>query len=286
MDKVKNPVVFDAWRRLRDFTPARIALGHSGVSLPSRPHLDFQLAHAQARDAVHLALDVDAVERQLQRLDVTTLRLHSAASDRRVYLQRPDLGRRLEDASRQHLKQWMTQAAAPSYDVAFVVADGLSALAIHRHGAAFLQSMLPKLQGWRISPVALVTQGRVAIGDEIGQLLHAQLVVVLIGERPGLSAPDSLGLYLSYGPRIGLTDAERNCISNVRPEGLRYEAAADKLLYLLTEARQRQLSGVNLKDEEQPVIPNPGSRKNFLVNIEDSDATAKNETVSVDDPLP
>lgn len=271
MNKVKNPVVFDAWRRLRDFTPARIALGHSGVSLPTRPHLDFQLAHAEARDAVHLALDVEALQHQLQQLGVTTLRLHSAAADRRVYLQRPDLGRRLEAASRQRLAAWMAEAASPCHDVAFVVADGLSALAIHRHGAVFLENLLPKLRDWRIAPVVLATQGRVALGDEIGQLLHAQLMVVLIGERPGLSAPDSLGLYLTYKPRVGLTDADRNCISNIRPEGLSYEAAADKLLYLLTEARQRQLSGVNLKDEEATAVGNLAPSKNFLIDLDDPD---------------
>ncbi|NJN45792.1 MAG: ethanolamine ammonia-lyase subunit EutC [Candidatus Competibacteraceae bacterium] len=266
MTKRKNPVVFDAWQQLRTFTAARIALGHCGASLPTQPHLEFQLAHAQARDAVHLLFDVMAVQDQLQTLNCPVIPLHSAASDRREYLQRPDLGRRLDEPSRGRLVTWTAEEAAP-YDVGFVVADGLSALAIHRHAVPFLKALLPLLSGWRIAPIVLIEHGRVAISDEVGALLGVRQVVILIGERPGLSSPDSLGLYLTYQPRIGLTDADRNCISNIRPQGLSYRAAANKLVYLLNEARRRQLSGVNLKDEEESVHHEVAfPRKNFLLD--------------------
>ncbi len=271
-------VTANPWQALRRFTDARIALGRSGVSLPTLPHLAFQLAHAQARDAVHLALDVDALRDGLDAvadsagLTQATLVLQSAAADRDTYLQRPDLGRRLSKASREsllnrlpaplaealsQLPQSRSTSEAPeppeqrTFDVAFVVADGLSALAIGSHAVSFLSCILPTLQaeGWHIAPLTMVTQGRVAVADEIGQLLRARLVVILIGERPGLSSPDSMGLYLTWMPTVGLSDASRNCISNVRPAGLPCEEAARKLHYLLSEARQRRLSGVALKDE-------------------------------------
>ncbi|WP_150645459.1 ethanolamine ammonia-lyase subunit EutC, partial [Pseudomonas fluorescens] len=181
-----------------------------------------------------------------------SLLLHSAATDRNSYLQRPDLGRRLSDESAQKLREH-AQANPGGIDLAVVVADGLSALAVHRHTLPFLARMEEQTQaeGWSLSPVILVEQGRVAVADEIGELLGARMVVILIGERPGLSSPDSLGLYFTYEPRVGLTDAYRNCISNVRLEGLSYGMAAHRLLYLMHEACRRQLSGVNLKDETQ-----------------------------------
>jgi len=240
------------WLELRRLTPARIALGRTGTSIPTSAQLDFQFAHAQARDAVHLPFDHEGLSSQLAERGRESLLLHSAAVDRHMYLQRPDLGRRLSDESAQSLRDYA--AANPGgVDLAVVVADGLSALAVHKHTLPFLTRMEEQThaEGWSLSPVILVEQGRVAVADEVGQLLGAKMVVILIGERPGLSSPDSLGLYFTYNPKVGLTDAYRNCISNVRLEGLSYGMAAHRLLYLMKEACRRQLSGVNLKDEAQ-----------------------------------
>ncbi|MGX9863805.1 ethanolamine ammonia-lyase subunit EutC [Pseudomonas moraviensis] len=240
------------WLELRRLTPARIALGRTGTSLPTRAQLDFQFAHAQARDAVHLAFDHAEISSQLSERGREALLLHSAAPDRDSYLQRPDLGRKLNDESAQALRDYAS-AHPGGVDLVIVVADGLSALAVHRHTLPFLTRLEEQMSGdgWSMAPVVLVEQGRVAIGDEIGQLLGAKMLVMLIGERPGLSSPDSLGLYFTYAPKVGLTDAYRNCISNVRLEGLSYGMAAHRLLYLMREACRRQLSGVNLKDEAQ-----------------------------------
>ncbi|QLG95599.1 ethanolamine ammonia-lyase subunit EutC [Pseudomonas yamanorum] len=240
------------WLELRRLTPARIALGRTGTSIPTGAQLDFQFAHAQARDAVHLPFDHAGLSSQLKERGRDSLLLHSAAVDRHSYLQRPDLGRRLSDESAQTLRDY-AQANPGGVDLAVVVADGLSALAVHKHTLPFLTRMEEQThaEGWSLSPVILVEQGRVAVADEIGQLLGAKMVVILIGERPGLSSPDSLGLYFTYNPKVGLTDAYRNCISNVRLEGLSYGMAAHRLLYLMREACRRQLSGVNLKDEAQ-----------------------------------
>jgi ethanolamine ammonia-lyase small subunit len=237
----------DPWREFTRFTQARIGLGRAGSSLPTRALLDFQLAHARARDAVHDALDTEALAHQLRERGWETSVLRSAAPDRQTYIQRPDLGRILDDASTSLLKS--RQPAA--YDAVFIVADGLSACAIERHTAALLDHVMPMLAEvrWHLAPVCVVAQGRVAIGDEIGALLGAKLSVILIGERPGLTAPDSLGIYLTWDPLPGRTNAQRNCISNVRPQGLSYDLAARKLFYLMTAARQRRLSGVELKDE-------------------------------------
>lgn len=247
-----EPVIPAAWQALRRFTDARIALGRAGHSQPTAAHLAFQLAHAQARDAVHQAFDPADLTAALRALGLQTLHLHSAAPDRASYLQRPDQGRRLDDASRDRLSN--APVPTPPPDLAFVIADGLSALAVMRHAAPFLAELLPRLrddphQGWRLAPVALVEQGRVAIGDEIGERLQASTVVVLIGERPGLSSPDSLGIYFTWAPRVGRSDAERNCISNVRDAGLPPARAAARLHALLSLARQRQQSGIGLKDE-------------------------------------
>ena len=270
MDNNKPAVSPNPWHSLRQLTSARIALGRAGNSLPTAAQLDFQLAHARARDAVHLALDSDALAAVLSQVTgahgLSCLSLHSAASDRHMYLQRPDLGRQLAAASRQQLQE-LAKPGQP-YDLAFVIADGLSALAIAQNAAAFLQTMLGRLpaQEWHIAPLGVVSQGRVAIADEIGELLPARCTVILIGERPGLSSPDSMGIYLTWAPRTGLTDAARNCISNVRAEGLSYETAADKLYYLLTQARLRQLSGVALKDETVEVAGELAApRANFLL---------------------
>ncbi|MDD2030144.1 MULTISPECIES: ethanolamine ammonia-lyase subunit EutC [Pseudomonas] len=240
------------WLNLRNLTPARIALGRTGTSLPTSAQLDFQYAHAQARDAVHLAFDHEGIRAQLTERGRESLLLHSAASDRNSYLQRPDLGRRLDESSVQILEDYA--AAHPGgVDLAIVVADGLSALAVHRHTLPFLARLEEQTaaDGWSTSPVILVEQGRVAVADEVAQRLGAKMSVILIGERPGLSSPDSLGLYFTYNPKVGLTDAYRNCISNVRLEGLSYGMAAHRLIYLMREACRRQLSGVNLKDEAQ-----------------------------------
>ncbi|MEX0163317.1 ethanolamine ammonia-lyase subunit EutC [Pseudomonas brassicacearum] len=240
------------WLNLRNLTPARIALGRTGTSLPTSAQLDFQFAHAQARDAVHLAFDHQGIRAQLTERGRESLLLHSAASDRNSYLQRPDLGRRLDDASAQQLQDYAT-AHPGGVDLAIVVADGLSALAVHRHTLPFLARLEEQIaaDGWSVSPIVLVEQGRVAVADEVAQRLGAKMSVILIGERPGLSSPDSLGLYFTYAPKVGLTDAYRNCISNVRLEGLSYGMAAHRLIYLMREACRRQLSGVNLKDEAQ-----------------------------------
>jgi ethanolamine ammonia-lyase small subunit len=239
----------DPWRDLARFTAARIALGRAGGSIPTGPLLEFQLAHARARDAVERALNVDALESVLREAGCDVLRLRSAAGDRHEYVRRPDLGRILSEESKARLEARAPEARP--FDAAFVVADGLSALAVERHAATLLAHAVPQLEraGWRIAPVAIVEQGRVAIGDEVGALLPARMTAVLIGERPGLSAADSLGVYLTWDPLPGRTNAERNCISNIRPEGLGYAAAAHKLGYLMSEARRRRLSGVALKDE-------------------------------------
>lgn len=258
------------WLELRRLTPARIALGRTGTSLPTQAQLDFQYAHAQARDAVHLAFDHQGIRAQLSERGRESLLLHSAASDRHSYLQRPDLGRRLDEASVKVLDDYA--AAHPGgIDLAIVVADGLSALAVHRHTLPFLARLEEQIaaDGWSVSPVVLVEQGRVAVADEVAQRLGAKMSVILIGERPGLSSPDSLGLYFTYNPKVGLTDAYRNCISNVRLEGLSYGMAAHRLVYLMREACRRQLSGVNLKDEAQVHTlesENPADMKgNFLL---------------------
>lgn len=290
-DSIHDP---DPWQMLRRFTAARIALGRTGVSQPTSAQLDFQLAHARARDAVHLALDVGALARDIEAAWPEAgpcLVLHSAAADRNAYLQRPDLGRKLDEASRALLAGRAgragsgggsvdaadpadtagapdTAAPAQPYDVAFVVADGLSALAVAQNAAPFLAVLRARIaaEGWTVAPPAIVQQGRVAVGDEVGALLGAQAVVVLVGERPGLSSPDSMGLYVTWAPRVGLTDERRNCISNVRPAGQSYEEAAGRLHYLLAEARRRQLTGVALKDETDGTVEVEGSAaRNFLL---------------------
>jgi ethanolamine ammonia-lyase small subunit len=226
---------------LRSYTPARLGLERTGVSLGTRPLLDFQLAHAQARDAVHAAIDVRMMCDELRRSALPALALESKARDRSTYLRRPDLGRVLSEDSASLLRPG-------EYDVVFVIADGLSALAMERHALRLMREVLPMVAGWRLAPVCVVEQGRVAIGDAIGEALQAHLAVVLIGERPGLSSPDSLGIYITWEPRRGKKDSERNCISNVREEGLGYTAAANRLHYYMQEASRRHMTGLGLKD--------------------------------------
>ena len=266
---MKSAVVPNPWQHLRRYTAARIALGRAGDSLPTRALLDFGLAHAQARDAVRLPLDRPALEGRLGAAGMPHVAVHSAAADRSAYLRRPDWGRRLDDASRMRLadaaasasrkRPALGQPKVAAADVAFVIADGLSAPAVMAHALPLLEEVLARLTGWRVAPIVIAEQARVALGDEIGAILDAQQAVMLIGERPGLSSPDSLGVYLTFAPRIGRTDAERNCISNVRPEGLTYPLAAHKLAYLLHAARQLGRTGVALKDESD-LLPDTATR--------------------------
>lgn len=260
----KSQVIIDnPWRSLQQFTAARIGLGRVGNSIPTNELLAFQLAHAQAKDAVHTPLDVNRLADELSELQTVLLPdieadvqlVHSSAQDRMVYLQRPDLGRQLDHASYQTLADEF-EYHPHQYDVAIVVADGLSSRAVQDHAAPLIKALIAQLQSdasndWSIAPLTLVQQGRVAVGDDIGELLHAKTVLVLIGERPGLSSPDSLGMYLTWAPKRGLDDASRNCISNVRPQGLSYEEASRRAFYLLTESRRLKLSGVNLKDRSE-----------------------------------
>lgn len=233
-------VAADPYARLRAATPARIGLGRSGDGLPTRAVLEFQAAHSRARDAVHGHADFDAVAAALAPLD--SLRVRSRVEDRAQYLRRPDLGRRLREGDRPLLPRG-------DWDLAFVIADGLSAEAVNRHAAALVHETLHRLPGWRAAPVVLAEQARVALGDEVGEALGARLVAVLVGERPGLSVADSLGVYLTWEPRLGRADSERNCISNIHANGLSVQRAADTLAWLLDEARSRRVTGVGLKLE-------------------------------------
>lgn len=244
--KPATTVQSDPWARLRSFTRARIALGRSGHAQTTETILAFGLAHAQARDAVHLPLDAEALAVALRAAGHDSVRVHSAAVDRAHYLRRPDLGRVLDDDSGARLD---ALRPARTIDVVFVIADGLSALAAQRHVLPLLDAICARLHDVAIGPVVIALQSRVALGDDIGQRLGARQVVMLIGERPGLSSPDSLGIYLTHAPRLGRTDAERNCISNIRPEGLSYAQAADRLVFLMRGALALGRSGVDLKDD-------------------------------------
>lgn len=236
------------WDALRRFTSARIGLGRTGASLPTAEVLRFGLAHAAARDAVHLPLDVAVLADALQAAHGRSVIVHSRATDRATYLLRPDLGRRLDEASATQLST-TSALRGDGYDLAIVVADGLSPIAVQRHAPGLLDALRTLLPStWYIAPPVIACQGRVALGDEIGELLGARLLLMLIGERPGLSSPDSLGAYLTWAPRIGRSDAERNCVSNIRPAGLDYVAAARRIAWLLGESHRLQLSGVSLKD--------------------------------------
>ncbi|MBW4935375.1 ethanolamine ammonia-lyase subunit EutC [Marinobacter sp. F4206] len=274
MTDSRNDLVIDnAWRRLRHFTDARIGLGRAGISLPTSELLQFQLAHARARDAVHLPLDVPRLLADLDKSDLgavaaTPLVVHSEAEDRVTYLQRPDLGRRLSKAGRASVR---AGKSTEPYDLALVIVDGLSSFGVQNNAVALVKQLLTDLnrddRAWQLAPLTVVQQGRVAIGDEVGALLNARMVAVLIGERPGLSSPDSLGVYLTFGPEAGLTDARRNCISNIRPAGLGIGEASQRLFYLIREADRLKLSGVGLKDRtEDATIEGLGSGHNFLAN--------------------
>lgn len=228
----------DPWSSLKTWTDARIALGRAGTALPTGPLLDFQMAHAQARDAVVRPCSFTGLE---------GLRVESQVGDRSEYLRRPDLGRRLSPRS-----EAILEAAARSgpWDLALVVADGLSSRAVDTQAAPFLEALVPRLgaAGFTLAPLVLAVQGRVALGDEIGTRLGVTLTVMLIGERPGLSSPDSLGAYLTWEPRPGRQNAERNCVSNIRPAGLSYAEAARTIVHLASGARRIEASGIGLKE--------------------------------------
>jgi ethanolamine ammonia-lyase small subunit len=236
----------DEWQNLTRFTPARLALGRTGNGLPTERMLEFQLAHARARDAVHSRLDLDELARALAPSPV--LQLHTQAHSRTDYLINPTLGRSLGDASRALLTRG-------TYDAALVIADGLSATAIARHGATLARIILDTTPEICWAPITAVINGRVAVGDDVAEASGAEMAVVLIGERPGLTATDGIGIYLTFAPNPGITkDADRNCISNVRPEGLPLAEAAHRLHWLMQQSRQLRLSGVALK-EDAPDAP-------------------------------
>ena len=245
----------DPWDDLRAYTAARLALGRAGSSMPTAELLRFGFAHAQARDAVHVQLDTHALADALAADGLPTLQVHSAAPDRASYLLRPDLGRRLDDASAQRLRDAAGPSPTAGCELLLVIGDGLSSLAVERNAQAMVTAIRAGLPaGWSLGPVVIAQQARVALADEAGALLGARLVAMLIGERPGLSSPDSLGLYLTWKPVVGRHDAERNCISNIRPEGLAPAAAAGRFWWLAQEAKRLQLTGVQLKDGSDAVV--------------------------------
>jgi len=256
----------DPWHNLKQFTPARIALGRAGMSLPTRACLEFQLAHALARDAVNIPLDFAGLEKRLNLQGYQTLSLQTQAENQSLYLQRPDLGRLLSASATACLQH----TALLRFDAVVVVADGLSSTAIEHHAEPFLNLLLPELQqkGYRLPPLCLVKHGRVAIGDAIAEHYAASLCIVLIGERPGLSSPDSMGIYFTYQARSAIsTDADRNCISNIHNNGLSYRQALKKLLFLIDASEKLELSGVNLKDETTDAESNNQlTQANFLLD--------------------
>jgi ethanolamine ammonia-lyase small subunit len=241
----------DSWVALKQHTPARIALGRVGTSLPIAEVLRFAGAHAQARDAVHVALDVAALADALRQDGWAPMQVQSRASTREAYLRRPDWGRRLSEASAAVLQQHTTEANFVAPDVVIVVADGLSALAAERHALPVLRSLKQSLAADLNVTIVIASLARVALADEVGQILGASASLILLGERPGLTSPDSLGAYLTFAPKVGCTDVARNCVSNIRPEGLTYDAAAKRIAWLLREALRRRLTGVGLKDESE-----------------------------------
>lgn len=253
----------DPWADLKTYTAARIAIGRTGGSLPTRELLDFALAHAGARDAVHAPLDSNRLAEDLNPLGLETLQLATAAHTRQEYLQRPDLGRKLAEDSRKLLQNWIADHQPP--DIALIVSDGLSARACHEQVPPLLADLVPRLinAGWKLGPISLLPFARVAVQDEIGSLLQAKLALILLGERPGLGSPDSLGAYLIQNPRPGATDADRNCLSNIRPAGLPIPQAAETLDYLIRESLRRRISGVALKDDRQFTIENSPAKQNL-----------------------
>lgn len=276
-------VIQNPWERLREFTDARIALGRVGSSIPTSESLSFQLDHARAIDAVHCALDINLLVQTLTASEVVTnntahspIVVNSKATDRFVYLQRPDLGRQLNEASWQSLVDFRNSAeqdGAGQFDLALVVADGLSSTAIQRHALPLIERLLSELatdeHEWSIAPITVVSQGRVASGDDVGECLKAKIVMILIGERPGLTSPDSMGIYMTWNPLRGAKESSRNCISNIRPEGLNYDDASRRACYLLRESRKLGISGIALKDRsstgDDSLELDHGHNQNFLL---------------------
>ena len=261
---------YDTWQFLQRFTPARIARGHAGHSLPTNELLKFQVDHAQARDAVYSTLHIHAITASInESLGLQPTHLKSEVNSRSQYLQRPDLGRTLSQSSREELMN----VSSTKSDICFVIADGLSAQAVNQNAVPVLEKLIPKLKAinWIIAPICTVEQGRVAIADEIGFLLKSEIVMILIGERPGLSSPNSMSAYITFHPSTGTTDERRNCVSNIRPEGMDVKIAVEKIFYLLTEMKSRRLSGVNFKDEwndDTLQIPGKGTRILLDDNLE------------------
>jgi len=244
----------DRWQPLRALTRARIALGRAGASLPTRPWLEFKLAHAQARDAVHNQLDLEQLTDELAPLGLDLVQVETAAADRAVFLRRPDLGCRLTRQSRAGIEQ-LAERMSEEPDLAIVLSGGLSALALQQQVPPLLSRLLPKLEAehWKLAPLVIAPLARVALQDEVGALFRARLALILLGERPGLDAADSLGAYLVYQPQPGKTNAERNCVSNIRAAGLSSEEGAEAIAYLLRRAREQRRSGIALKDERQVI---------------------------------
>ena len=249
----QNRFIFDAWTSLKKFTNARIALGRTGVATPLNEVLDFKMCHAHARDSVYSLLKTAEMESSLeQHFQMSVVSVHSEVKDRTTYLQRPDLGRILNRTSIDKLNN----ESGHKVDVAIIIADGLSATAINLHVIEVLKKLIPLLKKsvLTLAPIVIAEQARVAIADEIGSLLNANLSLILIGERPGLSSPDSMGAYITYQPSPGKTDEARNCISNIRPEGLNYELAAEKIAKLINASLHLKLSGILLKDEDHDLL--------------------------------
>lgn len=242
----------DQWEQLKAFTDARIALGRAGCSIPTKAMLEFQLAHAQARDAVYQKLDTAHIQENIKKIGLESLTIHSQALDKEEYLKRPDLGRLLSDESRQLLKEYQDQNIQP-IDVCIVMGDGLSALAIEENAILFIQSLKVQIEQeqWSLAPIIIATGSRVALGDQVAEIFNAKMLIMLIGERPGLSSPDSMGIYYTWDAKTGYLDAKRNCISNVRPAGLSIPIAMQRLMNLMKKSNALGYSGVNLKDEHE-----------------------------------
>lgn len=247
-----SPTHQDQWEKLKQFTDARIALGRVGCSIPTKAFLEFQLAHAQARDAVYQSLDVTDLTEQLNKHNLEAVHVQSNAHDKETYLKRPDLGRQLSNSSQQYLQQQYNQNQL-NYDLCIVVGDGLSARAIETNAIPFILSLTQEItdQSWQLAPIIIATGSRVALGDQVAEIFQAHMLVMLIGERPGLSSPDSMGIYYTLNASKSSVDANRNCISNIRPDGLSIQIATQRLVNLMKKSKQLGFSGVNLKDDHQ-----------------------------------
>lgn len=242
----------DPWDKLKQFTDARIALGRAGCSIPTHAMLEFQLAHAQARDAVYQALDVDALTSNLAENGLYSIHVQSLATDKEIYLKRPDLGRLLDDESKQKIANDQ-YTRNENFDVCIVIGDGLSSFAIEENAVTFINALKEQIveEKWTLAPIVIATGSRVALGDQVAELLNAKMLVMLIGERPGLSSPDSMGIYYTWDAKTGCADSKRNCISNVRPAGLSINIAIQRLMNLMRNSKQLGYSGVKLKDEHE-----------------------------------